>query len=47
MVLENNGGIICLHNSWTPKEYKQMSKESFLAEKNTLSNILKRVLELD
>lgn len=38
-VLQNNKGIISLHNSWTPKEYKQMSKEEFLKCKNTLSDL--------
>lgn len=38
-ILPQNKGIICLHNSWTPQEYKQMSKEEFLQCSNTLTNI--------
>ena len=42
--LENNGGMICLHNSWTPQIYKKMSREEFLKTECTLSSILKKVL---
>ena len=42
--LENNGGIILLHNSWTPEEYKKMSREEFLKTNNTLSKILQNIL---
>ena len=43
-VIKNTKGIILLHNSWTPKKYKEMSKEEFLNQNNTLSNILKTIL---
>ena len=43
-VLNNTKGIILLHNSWTPEKYKKMSKEEFLNQNNTLSNILKKIL---
>jgi hypothetical protein len=43
-VLNNTKGIILLHNSWTPEKYKKMSKEEFLNQNNTLSNILKTIL---
>ncbi len=42
--LKDNGGIILLHNSWTPKEFKLMSKEEFLKINNTLANILQKIL---
>ena len=42
--LENNGGIILLHNSWTPEEYKKMSREEFLKTNNTLAKILQKIL---
>ena len=42
--LENNGGIICLHNSWTPIEIKEMSKQEFLELGNTLSEIFRKIL---
>ena len=42
--LENNGGIILLHNSWTPEEYKKMSREEFLKTNNTLAEILQKIL---
>jgi hypothetical protein len=40
----NNGGIICLHNSWTPERYKCMDAEEFLRQNTTLSNILRHLL---
>ena len=43
-VLNNTKGIILLHNSWTPKEYKEMTKEEFFNQNNTLSNLLKTIL---
>lgn len=45
--LKDTCGVIYLHNSWTPKNYKQMSEEEFLSENNTLSGILKEVLGKD
>lgn len=44
-VLENNNGLICLHNSWMPESYRRMSEQQFLSKNNTLSNIFK-ILEL-
>lgn len=44
-VLNNTKGIILLHNSWTPEKYKKMSKEEFLNQNTTLSNILKTILK--
>jgi hypothetical protein len=40
----NNGGLICLHNSWTPEKYKAMSEEEFLRQNVTLADILRFVL---
>lgn len=42
--LKDNAGVICLHNSWTPAEIRNMSEEEFLKLDCTLSNILKRCL---
>ena len=39
--LKDNGGLIQLHNSWTPEEFKSMSKEEFLTQDITLAKILK------
>ena len=43
--LDNNYGIICLHNSWTPIEIKKMNKKKFFKSKNTLSEILRKILQ--
>ena len=40
-VINNNSGIIMLHNSWTPEYYKNLSKQEFLEKNNTLSEIFK------
>jgi hypothetical protein len=42
----NDTNIIYLHNSWTPIEYKLMSKEEFLKQDITLSKILKCTLDI-
>lgn len=44
-VLNNTQGIILLHNSWTPEEYLKMDETTFLKQENTLSNILKSILQ--
>ena len=44
-VLENSNGIICLHNSWTPKKYKNMPAQEFLNQKCMLSGILNYLLD--
>ena len=36
--------MIMLHNSWTPKKYKRMSRDKVLSNNCTLSNILREVL---
>lgn len=46
-VLSQNKGIISLHNSWTPTNYKEMSKEEFLQCDNTLAGIFKYLLDSD
>lgn len=43
--LEKNKGVIYLHNSWTPKEYKEMSEQDFLNSNVTLAQLLKEILE--
>ena len=42
--LQDNGGIILLHNSWTPKEFMNMSEKEFLAQNNTLAKIFQKIL---
>ena len=43
--LENSGGLILLHNSWTPENYKTMNREEFLRQNTTLANIFRKLLE--
>ena len=43
-VLKNTGGMICLHNSWTPEKFKEMSEEEFLSQDCTISKVLKHIL---
>lgn len=37
--------MIMLHNSWTPKWYKNLSREEVLAQNCTLSNILRHLFD--
>ena len=37
-------GIVCLHNSWTPKRFRQMDEKTFLASGVALAELLKQVL---
>lgn len=37
-------GIILLHNSWTPKQFKEMSSEEFLRQDIRLSRLLRTVI---
>ena len=39
-VMNNTKGLICLHNSWIPKEFKN---KDFSEENNTLAKILKKI----
>jgi len=43
-IIYNSPGIIILHNSWTPKKYKSMSKTKFLKQNIMLSNLIKKLL---
>lgn len=43
-VLENNNGIILLHNSWTPAKFKNLSAEDFLQTNIPLAQILRKLL---
>ena len=45
LALDGNAGLILLHNSWTPAEYKSMPQETFLRQNNTIANILKKLLK--
>lgn len=38
-------GVLILHNSWTPKQYKNMSEEEFLKQKVLLARLLSRILK--
>ncbi len=44
-ILSENKGIILLHNSWTPIEYKKMDEDQFLKQDILLSKLLKEVLK--
>ena len=44
-IFDNEQGIIMLHNSWTPCEYRKMSEEEILEKNCTLSKILKKYIE--
>lgn len=44
-ILQKNKGIILLHNSWTPDEYKRMSEEEFLKQDILLADLLRKVLK--
>ena len=44
ILLENKVSLILLHNSWTPSEYKKMSKEEFLKQDILLSKLLSKLL---
>ncbi len=44
LLLKTMEELFLLHNSWTPKEFKLMSKEEFLKINNTLANILQKIL---
>ena len=43
-ISQKTNGIICLHNSWTPKHFKNMNENEFLEQKCTLSNIFRELL---
>lgn len=44
-VMKDTQGIILLHNSWTPQDFLTMGEKEFLAQNNTLSNVLKKILQ--
>lgn len=43
-ILEHNKGIIMLHNSWTPTEFKSLSEKDFLKTNTLLAQLLKKLL---
>jgi len=45
IILNNSKGIILLHNSWTPFNYKTMSEYEFLSADILLSNLLSIILD--
>lgn len=46
-VFENSKGIILLHNSWTPLDYKNMSEKEFLKQDILLSKLFSKILEIN
>ena len=44
LILKEVKGIIMLHNSWTPLNYKHMSKNEFLKQDILLSKLLRKIL---
>ena len=45
IILNYTKGIIFLHNSWTPLEYKRMSEREFLNQDILLSKLLVQILK--
>ena len=43
-LLNKSKGILMLHNSWTPKKYKNMSVEEFLHQNIMLSKLFSKLL---
>ena len=43
-IIDNNQGIIMLHNGWTPHKYKKMSEEEFLKQDILLAHLLRQIL---
>lgn len=43
-VLMQNKGIILLHNSWTPQNYKALQRQAFIESPIALAEILRKVL---
>lgn len=41
LINENTYGLILLHNSWTPAQFKKLNKKSFLETNTTLAELLK------
>ena len=44
-IIDNNQGIIMLHNSWTPNKYRKMSEEEFLKQDILLAHLLIQLLK--
>lgn len=44
-VLRKSGGIIMLHNSWTPEKYRKMSAKEFLSQDILLADLLRTLLK--
>ena len=44
--LKDNAGLIMLHNSWTPSEYRAMSAADFLKTPTRLAALLRQLLEV-
>lgn len=44
-ILRQNRGIIMLHNSWTPRRYREMTADAFLRQDILLADLLRKVLD--
>ena len=45
-IIENTKGIILLHNSRVPEEYRLMNEKDFLNKNNTHANLFKKLLDI-
>ena len=45
-IIKNTKGLIFLHNSWTPKKYKNMSEKEFLKQDILLSKLLAKIIDI-
>lgn len=46
-VMDRNAGLIFLHNSWTPEEFRNMTEEEFLASDCSMARLLSDILKPD
>ena len=46
LILNNEKYVIYLHNSWTPKKYKNMSESEFLSQDIRLAKLFYQLLDL-
>lgn len=45
-IIDNNQGIIMLHNNWTPYNYRKMSEDEFLKQDILLAHLLRQILRI-
>ena len=46
LIIKQSKGLIYLHNSWTPSQYKKMSERQFLKQDVLLSKLLAEILDI-